>query len=66
MIVRAWFLLCCAWAALWLYGGSTRADGPMTIDYVMAIGPFFVWPCLRAAIRFIVNPRPRPPYRREP
>jgi hypothetical protein len=21
MIARTWFLLCCAWAALWLYGG---------------------------------------------
>lgn len=66
MIARTWFLLSCLWAVLILGIAKWDGEGISGGVWFVALAPLFVPACLRAAIRFIAEPRPRPPYRRLP
>ncbi len=53
MIVRAWFLLCCAWGALLIVAGWGKDMN--SGYYVVAFAPFAVPPVLALAVRFVTT-----------
>jgi hypothetical protein len=56
MLRRLWFVLAGTWAALFLFNGFTKVDGPRPLDFLLAFAPVLI---LRV-LRFIVwGPKPR-------
>lgn len=68
MLKRAWIVVAGGWAAIVLYAGTTRSDGIMEKDLILALAPIAVGWLLARAGRFVVTGSPikRPraiPYR---